>query len=192
MKQITANNKLQLGQLLQAQGIVTAEQIEQLLAKQSEKGYRKLLGELLVEEGYCTENQIAAALAQAYSVPYAQISPKICDPKVLERLRKKLHRLLENEKIAIDETRLAQEAAMIAERADVCEELTRLRSHVDQFRAISSEVGPVGRRLDFLLQEMSREATTTGAKTQDATMQHKIVDLRGELARMREQIQNIE
>jgi len=89
MKQITADNKLQLGQLLQAQGIVTAKQIEQLLAKQSEKGYRKLLGELLVEEGYCTENQIAAALAQAYSVPYAQISPKICDPKVLEILPRK-------------------------------------------------------------------------------------------------------
>ena len=56
------------------------------LAEQREKGHRKLLGELLVEMGYCTENQIASALAEAYGVPYAQVSPKICDPKVVEIL----------------------------------------------------------------------------------------------------------
>ncbi len=86
MSRITVQNKMQLGQLLTARGIVTSEQIERALAEQREKGHRKLLGELLVEMGYCSENQIASALAQAYGVPYAQVSPKICDPKVVELL----------------------------------------------------------------------------------------------------------
>jgi len=86
MSQIAVENKTQLGQLLLARNIVTAEQIELALIEQREKGHRKLLGELLVEMGYCTENQIASALAKAYGVPYAQVGPKICDPKVLEKL----------------------------------------------------------------------------------------------------------
>ncbi len=86
MSQIAVENKMQLGQLLLARGIVTAEQIEQALAEQKDKGHRKLLGELLVEMDYCTENQIASALAQGYGVPYAQVTPKICDPKVIEIL----------------------------------------------------------------------------------------------------------
>ncbi len=83
MSQIAVENKMQLGQLLLARGVVTAEQIEKALKEQKESGHNKLLGELLVEMNYCTENQIASALAEAYEVPYAQISPKICDPKTL-------------------------------------------------------------------------------------------------------------
>jgi type IV pilus assembly protein PilB len=86
MSQIAVENKMQLGQLLLARGVVTNEQIEQALAEQKEKGHRKLLGELLVEMGYCTENQIASALAEGYGVPYAQVSPKICDTKAIEIL----------------------------------------------------------------------------------------------------------
>jgi len=86
MSQIATDNKMQLGQLLLARGIVTAEQIEKTLAEQQEKGHQKLLGELLVEMNYCTENQIASALAEAYGVPYAQVGPKICDVKAFEIL----------------------------------------------------------------------------------------------------------
>ena len=86
MSKIALENKTQLGMLLLERDVVTAEQIETALTEQKEKGHRKLLGELLVEMGYCTENQIASALAQAYGVPYAQVSPKICDPKVLDIL----------------------------------------------------------------------------------------------------------
>ncbi|MHC4075994.1 MAG: GspE/PulE family protein, partial [Planctomycetota bacterium] len=88
MSQLMVENKTQLGQLLMARGVITAEQIEKALAEQNEKGHRKLLGELLVEMGYCSENQIASALAQAYGLPYAQVNPKICDPRVLEILPK--------------------------------------------------------------------------------------------------------
>jgi len=86
MSRIAVGNRMALGELLIEREIVTAEQIETALAEQKEKGHRKLLGELLVEMGYCTENQIASALAHTYGVPYAQVGPKICDPKVLEIL----------------------------------------------------------------------------------------------------------
>jgi len=86
MRQIAMENKMRLGQLLLGHGVVTQEQIEKALAEQKEKGHRKLLGELLVEMNYCTENQIASALAEAYDVPYAQVSPKICDVRALDTL----------------------------------------------------------------------------------------------------------
>jgi type IV pilus assembly protein PilB len=86
MDLIAAENKMQLGQLLLAREIVSQEQIDAALSEQKEKGHRKLLGELLVDMGYCTENQIASALAQGYGVPYAQVGPKICDPKVFDIL----------------------------------------------------------------------------------------------------------
>ena len=86
MSPIAVENKMQLGQLLLARGIVTSEQIEKTLAEQKEKGHRKLLGELLVEGNFCTQNQIASALAEAYDMPYAQVSPKICDVKTVEIL----------------------------------------------------------------------------------------------------------
>jgi type IV pilus assembly protein PilB len=86
MSPVLLENKAQLGQLLLARGVVNEEQIARALAEQKDKGHRKLLGELLVEMGYCTENQIAAALAEAYGVPYAQVGPKLCDPKAVEIL----------------------------------------------------------------------------------------------------------
>lgn len=86
MSQSVVESKMQLGQLLVARGIVSAEQIEKALIEQKESGHKKLLGELLVEMNYCTENQIAESLADVYGVPYAQVGPKICDVKVVEIL----------------------------------------------------------------------------------------------------------
>jgi len=86
MSEVAVKNKLQLGQVLQSRDIVTGEQIEEALAEQKRTGHNKLLGELLVEMGFCSENEIASALAHAYDLPYAQITPKICDPAVIEIL----------------------------------------------------------------------------------------------------------
>lgn len=86
MAEVAAENKLQLGQVLLDRGLVTKDQVETALIRQEADGHQKLLGELLVELGYCSENQVASALAQAYGVPYAQITPKICDPAVVETL----------------------------------------------------------------------------------------------------------
>src|SRR5262249_7149851 len=77
-----------LGQLLLGKGLVTQEQLEHALAEQKRTGHQKLLGEMLVELRVCTEDQIVEALAQAYQVPYARVSPKIADPKIIQILPK--------------------------------------------------------------------------------------------------------
>jgi uncharacterized protein (TIGR00255 family) len=111
-----------------------------------------------------------------------------------ERLRKRA-RQLEAETGLLDEARLHQEIAIAAERMDVTEEIVRLRSHVDQFRELLDAGGPgrpVGRQLEFLLQELAREANTIGSKGSDAPIAHWVVELKTELERLREQVQNVE
>jgi len=83
---ISTENKLQLGELLLQRGVISQEQVDDILVEQQGMEHKKLFGELLVEKGYCSENQISSALAEVYEVPYAQITPKLCDSKVLEIL----------------------------------------------------------------------------------------------------------
>ena len=95
----------------------------------------------------------------------------------------------------LDEARLHQEIVIAADRLDITEELVRLQSHVAQFRETLASAGrgqPVGRRLDFLLQELGREANTVGSKANDAPLAQDVVELKTELERIREQVQNIE
>jgi uncharacterized protein (TIGR00255 family) len=110
-----------------------------------------------------------------------------------ERLRKRAEQLAA-ETGQRDEGRLAQELVWAADRLDVTEELVRLRSHTAQFRATlaGSAEGGVGRRLEFLLQELLREANTVGSKAADAPLAHLVVDLKTELERTREQVLNVE
>ncbi len=106
------------------------------------------------------------------------------------RLKGRVAKLLEGHSVNMD--RLAQEIAMLAERSDVTEELTRLKSHVGQFRTALKAKGPVGKRLDFLLQEMGREVNTIGSKANDGDISAEVVELKSELEKIREQVQNIE
>ncbi len=92
----------------------------------------------------------------------------------------------------ISEDRLAQEVAILADRLDVREELDRLRAHVEQFRAVAAEPESLGRRLDFLVQEMLRELNTLGAKCRDAEMTRHALDAKVICEQLREQIQNVE
>ena len=92
----------------------------------------------------------------------------------------------------LDEARLHQEALMLAAKADIREELDRLHAHVDAARALLREGGPVGRRLDFLAQEFSREANTLCAKSNDVTLTAQGLELRAQIEQLREQVQNIE
>lgn len=92
----------------------------------------------------------------------------------------------------VDETRLAQEVAFLAERRDLAEELARLDSHLTQFQETLAAPGPVGRKQEFLLQEMLREANTIGSKAQDLLISQAVLEIKGYLERLREQVQNIE
>ncbi len=109
-----------------------------------------------------------------------------------DRLRAAVRELTDG--LAVDEQRLAQEIAILADRLDVSEEMDRFRSHIAAFRlALSDSNGePVGKRLGFLLQEMVREANTTGSKGADSSILHEVVAVKEELERIREQVENLE
>lgn len=107
-----------------------------------------------------------------------------------ERLCQKLSELLGS--ASIDQNRILTEAAIVADRVAVDEETVRLRSHIKQMRGTLDAAGPVGKRLDFLVQEMLREANTIGSKAQDTDITMAVVDIKCEIEKIREQVQNIE
>jgi uncharacterized protein (TIGR00255 family) len=119
----------------------------------------------------------------------AAIAPRIL-ADLEARLRERLAELASG--VAVDPARLAQEVAFWAERADVAEELKRLESHLAQLREIALAGGPVGRKLDFLCQELNREINTLGAKSQSVEMTRIALEFKSELEKAREQIQNVE
>jgi uncharacterized protein (TIGR00255 family) len=115
-------------------------------------------------------------------------------PRSVEDYRARLHeRVAELSRgLAPDPVRLATEVALFADRTDVTEELTRLSSHVAQMRGLLASADPAGRKMDFLVQEMHREANTVGSKSQSAEAASAVVSLKAEVERMREQVQNVE
>jgi uncharacterized protein (TIGR00255 family) len=110
--------------------------------------------------------------------------------KYLDSLREKIRKLVKH--IEITEDRLVQEVAFMAERSDITEELVRTRSHLVQFRNYMKQDDVIGRRLEFLLQEMHREVNTIGSKAGDSFISQRTVEIKAELEKLREQVQNVE
>lgn len=110
--------------------------------------------------------------------------------ETMEKVESRMRELLGG--VPIDEQRLLTEAAIYADKAAVAEETVRLRSHLDQLEQMLSGDGPVGRKLDFLVQEINREANTIGSKSQDVQLARTVVDIKAEIEKIREQIQNLE
>ncbi|MED4037754.1 YicC/YloC family endoribonuclease [Niallia taxi] len=132
-------------------------------------------------------------LALLQSVHQVTDKLKRLAPKVAESYRERLKAKLDSYTSGlVDESRLLTEVAIFAEKADINEELVRLYSHIHQFASIIEESEPVGRRLDFLLQEMNREVNTIGSKGNAADIASAVVDLKSSLEKMKEQVQNIE
>ena len=115
-------------------------------------------------------------------------------PKIVEeyraRLENRLRTVLEDRNI--DEARIVTEAAIFADKVAVAEETVRMRSHIAQFRALLETDVPIGKKCDFIIQEMNREANTTGSKGNDAAMAKLVVELKSEIEKLREQSQNVE
>lgn len=120
------------------------------------------------------------------------ISQKV--PQVIEayqvRLRERIKKISQG--VEVDPVRLAQEVAIMADRSDISEELIRLGSHLKQFRDLFKDTQTVGKKMEFLLQEMNREVNTIGSKAMDSTISHQVVSIKSELEKLREQVQNIE
>ena len=147
---------------------------------------RRAEGEALAAELSARVGELAALRATLATV--AGTVP----PQLAKRMHERVRRLLDDSEL--DPGRLAQEIALLADRADVTEELVRLASHLDQARALiaSASGGPVGRRLDFLVQEIGRELNTIGSKSATTEISAIIVEAKAVLEKVREQVQNVE
>jgi uncharacterized protein (TIGR00255 family) len=154
--------------------------IESLTQSRGEEGKR--LASFLLERLVTVDGALTRIAARAPERVIAQ----------RDRLRESVRVLTEG--MAVDEQRIAQEIAILADKLDVQEELQRFASHITAFRAALMQSGgePVGKRLGFLLQEMLREANTTGSKANDAAMLQDVVTIKEELERIREQVENLE
>ena len=157
---------------------VCAEALQNFLnmrAVEGEKLRQDLLGKLdHLEEDVAQVEQNSAARVEAYT----------------QRLYAKLEVLLADRNV--DEARVLTEAAIFADKTAVDEETVRLHSHIAQYRQILNGEGPVGRKLDFLTQELNRETNTIGSKCQDLAITRVVLDMKAEIEKIREQIQNLE
>jgi uncharacterized protein (TIGR00255 family) len=151
------------------------------------------LDEMRQREGKVLGNEIRTRLSICRKL-HAEIRARLPDfVRASEaRLRARVSRLCADVGARLEPGRVETEIAVLADRTDVTEELVRLESHFAQVEALLSAEEPSGRRLDFLLQEMAREANTVGAKSQDVDLGHIVIELKSEVERIREQVQNVE
>jgi uncharacterized protein (TIGR00255 family) len=157
---------------------ITREAVAQLVASRETEGASLAA---ILEEKLRGLDEVMAKL-DALRVPVRD--------ELATALRRRLSELLGGQ--AIDEGRVAQEAALLVDRSDVSEEIDRLRSHLDHFRSVAREPGPTGKRLDFLTQEIFRELNTLGSKCRNAEMTRAVLDAKVLCEQVREQVQNVE
>ena len=199
LKEITgiwSSGNIELGLFMQLPDVFVKEsmnpqhdQLQNLVLKAFEEAtdefvaMREREGQLLAEDIKMRIEKIIAVLADiSEEVPIAR-------KQINDRLRSRIDDLIESAEI--DEDRLAMEVTLIAERSDITEELVRFDSHNEQFMETLSVGGEVGRRFNFLLQEMNREANTISSKAANTNIVHKVLEIKEELERIREQVQNL-
>jgi uncharacterized protein (TIGR00255 family) len=186
-----------LASVLQAEGVVGLE--ERAVDLEAARGaaaaaLARALDELAAmreREGEALARDLAARLA---TVEGLVATVEEASPRSVEHVRARLAERVQelSRGLAPDPVRLATEVALFADRVDVSEEATRLRSHLAQMRGLLASREPAGRKMDFLVQEMHREANTIGSKSQSADVAGAVVALKAEIERMREQVQNVE
>lgn len=166
------------------------EQVWEQVKQTAESALEKFV-EMREVEGVKMHDDIASRLGfiEQMVKSVEERSPKVND-LYRERLYAKLTELLKDRNI--DDSRVLTEAAIFSEKTAVDEETVRLHSHIAQFRTLINSSEPVGRKLDFLVQEMNREVNTTGSKCSDLEITKTVVDLKSEIEKIREQIQNVE
>jgi uncharacterized protein (TIGR00255 family) len=153
------------------------------------------LEEMREREGGALKSDLAARLdAIERQVPLIELSAGTLVEQYRQRLSKRINELVsrDGQSIEVDAGRLAQEVAYLADRSDISEEIGRLKSHLEQFRETIESEGEVGKRLDFLLQELNREANTVLSKSTDMAIKEAALSIKGEVEKLREQVQNVE
>lgn len=134
--------------------------------------------------------QLFLSRMEAMEAELAKVRERL--PVMLQECRERLLKRFTDANIELDKTRLEQEMVFLAQKLDVAEEIDRTKTHIQEVRRILKEGGLVGRRLDFLLQELNREANTLGSKSVDSIVTHAAVELKVLIEQVREQVQNVE
>jgi uncharacterized protein (TIGR00255 family) len=186
-----------LGQVLAAEGVVTLEEraadLEAARAAATQALGRALdsLAAMRQHEGEALARDLEARLRtlEDWLARVAAAAPQSVEQQ-RARLQERVDELARGH--VVDAARLATEVALFADRVDVAEELTRLRSHLSQMRALVAGREPAGRKMEFLVQEMHREVNTVGSKSQSAEIAAGVVEMKAEIERIREQVQNVE
>ena len=180
-------------QILSYPGVLSGQDIDRdVLSRDLLEGLERALQQLV--EGRLDEGKKMAAVIDSRLVAITQLVSELEKdlPAIVSAHKEKLLAKLAELQVELDEERLAQEVVLIAQKLDVAEELDRLRTHVDAVRSAMSKKGPCGRRLDFLMQELNREANTLGSKSGSIENSNAAIDLKVLIEQMREQVQNIE
>lgn len=191
-----SGKKLKVSELMCMEGVlqITESAMDEdrvsALCREAVEGAVKQLDDMRIREGEVLQSDLAEHLEAAAAIRRMILERA---PRVVEdyrsRLQARLDRVLTE---PIDPARLAQEVALMADKCAVDEELSRLESHIRQMRVYLKAEGEVGKKMDFLIQEMNREANTIGSKASDAEIAQMVVDLKSEIEKMREQVQNAE
>jgi uncharacterized protein (TIGR00255 family) len=190
----------EMGYLLSAPGVVADESQRSVDLQADGEIIRRLLKQALeklhgfrTEEGRSMERELAenAKTIARRLVEVTALAPQVVADyrtKLLERVRQ----LLADSGVPVAEPDLIREVSIFSERSDINEEITRLRSHLEQFQAFISEPVSAGRKLDFLSQEMNREVNTIGSKANNVAIAHCVVEMKAAIEKMREILQNVE
>lgn len=165
------------------------DELEKLVLDATEEA-AKLLKQMRLAEGEELKKDLLAILAQLelYVFELQKFAPIVVQ-SYKERLTKRMEEFANGQ---LDETRILTEVAVFADKADINEEVTRLKSHIQQFLQTLQSMEPIGRKLDFIVQEMNREANTIGSKANDSNIAKQVVDIKSLLEKLKEQVQNIE
>jgi uncharacterized protein (TIGR00255 family) len=165
------------------------DELEKLVLDATEEA-AKLLKQMRLAEGEELKKDLLAILAQLelYVFELQKFAPLVVQ-SYKERLTKRMEEFANGQ---LDETRILTEVAVFADKADINEEVTRLKSHIQQFLQTLQSMEPIGRKLDFIVQEMNREANTIGSKANDSNIAKQVVDIKSLLEKLKEQVQNIE
>ena len=185
--------RMNLSDIISTNDLLSADEPENLkpgiILKAVELALNQV-NEMREKEGHQIQTDILnrMELLQTRIDEVGEISGKFTLEKQVQ-MREKISELLDGE--TLDETRLIQEVAFLAERADVTEEIVRCKSHFTQLSSYMNQEEPVGKRINFLIQEIGREVNTIGSKSPQPTVTNHVIEIKGELEKIREQVQNI-
>ena len=185
--------RMNLSDIISTNDLLSADEPENLkpgiILKAVELALNQV-NEMREKEGHQIQTDILnrMELLQTRIDEVGEISGKFSIEKQVQ-MREKISELLDGE--ALDETRLIQEVAFLAERADVTEEIVRCKSHFTQLSSYVNQEEPVGKRINFLIQEIGREVNTIGSKSPQPAVTNHVIEIKGELEKIREQVQNI-